>query len=48
MAKPVGIIAKHKDNSNKKYRENAEWQAGKRLGRKKQVFDATTKTWSKV
>ena len=38
MTAPAGIIKKTKDNSNKKYRENSEWQKGKRLGRPKQVW----------
>ena len=45
---PAGVVKKTKNNDNKKYRENAEWQTGKKLGRKKQVFDATSKTWSKA
>jgi hypothetical protein len=38
MARPVGLTLKRKNNDNKKYRENAEWQAGKKLGRPKQVW----------
>ena len=48
MSMPAGVVKKTKNNDNKKYRENAEWQTGKKLGRKKQVFDATSKTWSKA
>jgi hypothetical protein len=36
--KPAGMSTKTKDNSRKKYRENAEWSAGKKIGRKKQVW----------
>lgn len=36
MAKPAGLQSKLKDNSNKKYREHADWEAGKKVGRKKQ------------
>jgi len=38
MARPVGLTLKRKNNDHKKYRENAEWQAGKKLGRPKQVW----------
>jgi hypothetical protein len=48
MAMPAGIQRKTKDNSKKKYREHAEWEQGKRLGRPKQQFNPETKTWSKV
>jgi hypothetical protein len=48
MAMPVGITRKTKDNSRKKYRENQEWQAGKKIVRTKQVFNPETKTWRKV
>jgi hypothetical protein len=46
--KPVGLTLKRKDNDHKKYRENAEWQAGKKLGRPAQQFNAETNTWGKV
>lgn len=48
MAMPMGIVKKTKDNSKKKYREHDEWQAGKKLGRKKQKFNAETNSWEKV
>ena len=48
MSKPLGLKTTLKDNSRKKYRENSEWQTGKKIGRKKQVFNAYTKTWEKV
>jgi hypothetical protein len=48
MAMPAGVTKKTKDNSKKKYRENAEWMKGKKLGRPKQVFNPETKTWNKV
>ena len=48
MAKPVGIAAKQKDNSNKKWREHNEWMAGKKIGRAKQKFNAETNSWEKV
>ena len=40
MARPVGLAAKKKDNSKKKYREREEWQKAKKLGRPKQVWVA--------
>ena len=48
MARPVGLTLKRKNNDNKKYRENAGWQTGKKLGRPKQQFNAETKTWTKA
>jgi hypothetical protein len=44
----VGLAAKKKDNSKKKYREREEWQKAKKLGRSKQEFVAETRTWKKV
>lgn len=38
MAKAAGILTNRKDNSKKKYRENEDWQAGKKIGRKKQTW----------
>ena len=48
MARPVGLAAKKKDNSKKKYREREEWQKAKKLGRPAQQFNAETNTWGKV
>ena len=48
MAKPAGLQTKLKDNSNKNFRAREEWQKAKKIGRPKQVFNAETKTWSKV
>jgi hypothetical protein len=48
MAMPAGIVKKTKDNSRKKWREREMWMAGKKINRPKQVFDASTKTWSKI
>jgi hypothetical protein len=48
MSMPAGVVKKTKNNDNKKYRENAEWQTGKKLGRKKQKFNAETNSWEKV
>jgi hypothetical protein len=42
MTIPAGITRKTKDNSNKNYRENAEWMQGKRIGRPKQVWVDST------
>jgi hypothetical protein len=38
MARPEGLKSKLKDNSKKLHRNRAEWMAGKKLGRPKQVF----------
>ena len=38
MAKPAGLQSKLKDNSKKKYREHAEFEKAKKIGRKKQVW----------
>jgi hypothetical protein len=48
MARPVGVVAKTKDNSRKKHREHEEWQKGKRIGRPAQQYNAETKTWGKI
>ena len=52
MPKPIGIVTKRKNNDNKHYRDNEEWQKGKKLGRPKQqwVWDDTyqvTGHWEK-
>jgi hypothetical protein len=36
MARPVGVTAKVKDNSRKKFRKHDEWMEGKKIGRPKQ------------
>jgi hypothetical protein len=48
MTKPAGTTKVTKDNSRRKYKEAEQWALGKKLGRPKQVFDPSTKTWSKV
>jgi hypothetical protein len=42
MAKPTGLQSKLKDNSKRNYRAREEWQTGKKLGRKKQVWVPST------
>jgi hypothetical protein len=53
MTAPAGIVKKTKNNGNKKYRENEEWQKAKKLGRRKQLWvwdDEANKIghWEKV
>jgi len=48
MAKPIGVIAKTKDNSRKKYREHAEWLEGKKIGRPAQQWNERTRQWEKI
>lgn len=48
MARPDGLLRKTKDNTKKNHRSREEWNAGKRIGRPKQVFNPETKTWSKA
>jgi hypothetical protein len=36
MARPVGVTARVKDNSRKKFKEHDEWMEGKKIGRPKQ------------
>jgi len=43
MARPVGLTAKLKNNSNKNFRAREEWMKGKKIGRPKQVFIDTTR-----
>jgi hypothetical protein len=38
MARPVGLTAKLKNNSNKNFRAREEWMKGKKIGRPQQVF----------
>lgn len=38
MGKPEGVLRKTKDNSKKNHQAHTEWVAGKKIGRKKQVF----------
>jgi hypothetical protein len=38
MARPTGLQSKLKDNSKRNYRAREEQQAGKKLGRKKQLY----------
>jgi hypothetical protein len=48
MARPAGLMLKRKNNDHKHSRIHDEWQAGKKLGRPAQQFNAETNTWGKV
>jgi hypothetical protein len=46
--KPAGLQTKLKNNAKKNFRAREEWQAGKKLGRPAQQFNAELNTWAKI